>query len=154
MENHFRKLHEPGEFYDTQRYSGFVELQNPKVKNAILKARFTLDDFATWIKDGRIKGLASVRQLPRVLGDKKATAVFLKKGIKAALDSIEQPEVNADLRNATISQLARALTERIDRMPFGELQRLRANPDDDAVRYIADALEGLQSLTADINKQS
>jgi hypothetical protein len=154
MENHFRKLHETGEYYDTQRYSGFVELQNNKVKTAILKAGFTLDDFATWIKDERIGGLVTIRQLPRVLADKKARAVFLKKGIKAALDSIEQPEVSSDLRNASISQLARVLTEKIEGIPFVELQRLRAHPEDDAVRHIADALEALKSLTAEINQQS
>jgi hypothetical protein len=154
MENHFRKLHEAGEYYNTQRYSGFVELQNNKVKTAILRAGFTLDDFAAWIKDGRIGGLASIRQLPRVLADKKARAVFLKKGIKAALDAIEQPDVNTDLRNASISQLARTLAEKIEGILFVELQRLRAHPEDDAVRYIADALEALQSLTAEINKPS
>ena len=154
MENHFRKLHDSGEYYDTQRYSGFVELQNNKVKTAILRAGFSLDDFATWIKDGRIGGLASIRQLPRVLADKKARAVFLKKGIKAALDAIEQPEVNTDLRNSSISQLARALTEKIEGIPFVELQRLRAHPEDDAVRYIVDALEALQSLTSELNKPS
>lgn len=79
MENHFRKLHEAGEDYDTQRFSGFVELQNNKVKTAILRAGLTLDDFATWIKDGRIGSLASVRQLPRVLSDKRARGVFVKK---------------------------------------------------------------------------
>lgn len=154
MENHFRKLHEPGEPYDTQRFSGFVELQNTKVKTAILKAGLSLDDFASWIKDGRIGGLATVRQLPRVLADKTAKSVFLKKGIKAALDAIEKPEVSADLRNATISQLARALTEKIETLPYAEMKRLQANPDDDAIRYIVDALEALQTLNADINQQS
>jgi hypothetical protein len=34
------------------------------------------------------------------------------------------------------------------------MKRLQANPDDDAVRYILDALDALQTLTADINQQS
>jgi hypothetical protein len=152
MENHFRKLHEPGEDYNTQRFSGFVELQSNKVKTAILKAGFTLDDFAVWIKEGLIGGLASVRQLPRVLGDKKSRAVFVKKGVKAALDTLEKPEVNADLRDATISQLARVLTEKIEGIPFVELQRLRADPDDDSVRYMIDALDALTNLTNEINQ--
>jgi hypothetical protein len=154
MENHFRKLHEPGEYYDTQRYSGFVELQNKKVKIAILKANHSMDDFAQWIKSGLISGLASIRQLPRVLADKKAHAIFLKKGMRAALDAIEQPETNSDLKGASISQLARALTEKVEGIPFIELQRLRANPDDDAVRYVLDALEALQNLANDITNHS
>lgn len=151
MENHFRKLHEPGEDYDTQRFSGFVELQNNKVKTAILKAGCTLDDFAQWIKSGLIGNLAQVRQLPRVLADKKSRGVFLKKGVKAALDTLEKPEVNADLKDATIGQLARVLTEKIEGIPFVELQRLRASPDDDAVRYMVDAQEALGNLMKEIN---
>lgn len=161
METYFRKLHEPGEDYDTQRFSGFVELQNNKVKTSILKAGFTLGDFATWLKgtnnggpgkDGvLITNLAGVRQLPRVLASKQGKAVFLKKGIKAALDVIEKPEVNSDLREATIGQLARVLTEKIEGIPFVELQRLRADPDDDSVRYVVDALEALGNLVKEIN---
>lgn len=152
MENHFRKLHAPGEYYDTQRYSGFVELQNNKVKTAILRAGFNLDDFATWIKEKKIVGLASIRQLPRVLGDRSARSVFVKRGIKAALDAIEKPDLSPDLRNATLGQLARALTEKIEGIPLIELQRLRANPDDDTVRYVMDAVEALQGLVTEIDQ--
>ncbi len=154
MESHFRKLHEPGEYYDTQRFSGFVELQNNKVKTAILKAGFTLDDFAVWLKEKKIVGLASVRQLPRVLGDKTGRTIFLKKGIKAALDTLEKPELSGGLRDASLGQLARALTEKIDNFPYGEVQRLRADTEDDLIRYIIDALEALEGLVADINQQT
>ena len=150
--SHFRKLHEPGEYYDTQRFSGFVELQNNKVMTALLKASFTLDGFAVWIKDKKIVGLASIRQLPRVLSDRSARAVRLKKGIKAALDAIEKPELSTDLSNANLGQLARALTGKIEGIPLIELQRLRANPDDDTVRYVVDAVEALEGLVAEINQ--
>lgn len=154
MENHFRPLHAPGEYYDTQRFSGFVELQSATVKTAILKAGLSLDDFAVWLKDRRITGLASVRQLPRVLGDRKAKDVFLKKGIKAALDVLEKPELNAGLRDASLSQLARALTEKIEGFPFSELQRLKASPEDDAVRYLADCHDALTGLMENIEPSS
>ena len=64
---------------------------------------------------------------------------------------IEKPEVNSDLREATIGQLARVLTEKIEGIPFVELQRLRANTDDDSVRYVVDALEALNNLVKEIN---
>lgn len=54
METYFRPLFEPGEYYDTERYSGFVELQNQKVKDAILRAGFTLADFAKWMRGGKV----------------------------------------------------------------------------------------------------
>src|SRR5262249_20622274 len=132
-------------------YSGFVELQNTKVKDSILKAGFDLGHFAQWIQKGNIKGLQQVRLLPRVLADKKARDVFVKKDIKAAVDVLEKPELTAGLKNATISQLSRALSEAIDSIPYAEMNRLRASPDDDAVRYINDALDALQRLVKDIN---
>lgn len=152
MENHFRKLHEPEEPYLTQRFSGFVELQSTKVKTAILKAGFNLDNFATWIKTERIKGLAGVRQLPRVLGDKKARDIFVKKGLKAALDVLEKPEVNSTLRDASIGQLARVLTEKLEGLPWSEIQRLRADPEDDMLRYLIDAQESLTTFLAELDK--
>ena len=152
MEEHYRKLHGPEDFYDTQKYSGFVELQNNKVKTAIFSAGFTLDDFASWIKSGKIAGLASVRQLPRVLNDSKARSVFIKKGLKAALDAIEQPDIGNDLRAASMGQLSRALLEKVEGLPFSELQRLRNNPDDDVVRHLADTYEALRNLIAELGQ--
>lgn len=152
MENHFRKLHEPEEPYLTQRFSGFVELQSNKVKTAILAAGCSLDDFARWIKEERIKGLAGVRQLPRVLPDKKARDIFVKKGLKAALDVLEKPEVNSTLRDASVGQLARVLTEKIEGLPWAEVQRLRADPDDDMLRYLIDAQECLTTFVSELDK--
>ena len=152
METYFRPLFEAGEDYDTERYSGFVELQNQKVKDAILRAGFTLSDFGKWMKGGKFKGLASVRPLPRVLSDKRARDVFIKKDIKAAQDVLEKPELSAGLKSATLAQLARALSEKVGAMPFQELVRLRNSPEDDTVRYVNDAYEELQRLVAELGK--
>lgn len=153
MENHFRKLHQPGEYYDTQRYSGFVELQNTKVKTAIFRAGFSLDDFAIWLKEKKIDGLIAIRQLPLVLGDKNARGIFLKKNIKVALEAIERPDIGADLRAASLSQLARAITEKAQKIPLIEIQQLRQNPDDDVVRYVLDALDALQNLVGEFQQR-
>ncbi|WP_128957201.1 hypothetical protein [Bradyrhizobium zhanjiangense] len=150
METYYRPICDADD-YDTEKYSGFVELQNTKVKDAILRAGFDLTDFAQWIRKGNIKNLEQVRKLPRVLPDKRAREMFIKKDVKAALDVLEKPELNAGLKGASISQLSRALTEAIESIPYAEFNRLRANPDDDAVRYINDALEALQGLVKDLN---
>jgi len=151
MEHYYRPICTADD-YDTERYSGFVELQkNSRIKDAILKAGFDLTDFAKWLKDENIKGLAQVRPLARVLADKKAREVFVKKDMKAALDVLERPELSNGLKGASIGQLARALTEAIDSIPYSEVNRLRANPGDDAVRYVQDALEALEGLVKDLN---
>jgi hypothetical protein len=151
METYYKPLCTEDD-YDTEKYSGFVELQNFRIKDAILRAGFTLTDFAKWIREGNIKNLAQVRQLPRILSEKRAREVFVRKDVKAALDVLEKPELSAGLRGASIGQLARALTEAIESIPYGEINRLRDSPDDDAVRYIVDALEALQGLVKDINQ--
>ena len=49
MEKHYRDvIPEDGKF-DTTRFSGFVELQKPGIKEAILAANYSLTDFARWI---------------------------------------------------------------------------------------------------------
>lgn len=151
MEQYYRPIC-VNDDYDTERYSGFVELQNTKVKDSILRAGFDLTNFAQWIRSGNIKGLNEVRQLPRVLGDKRARDVFLKKNVKAALDVIEKPELTAGLKGASISQLARALSEACRSIRMEDLRRFQENPDDDAVRYVEEALEELQFLTGQIRR--
>ncbi|MBK7686472.1 MAG: ParB N-terminal domain-containing protein [Rhodocyclaceae bacterium] len=39
---------------DYSRFSAFVELQKPQVKQSIVKAGFTMDDFAHWVNDSKI----------------------------------------------------------------------------------------------------
>jgi hypothetical protein len=153
MENYYRPICESDDF-DTERYSGFVELQNTRVKDAILRSGFSLKDFAHWIRNNNIRTLQEVRALPRVLPDKKARDVFVKKNMKAALDVLEKPELTAGLKGASIVQLARALKEAIEQIPYAEFTRLRDSPEDDAVRYINDASDALRQLIADLNKES
>jgi hypothetical protein len=155
MEAYYRPLCEADEF-DTENYSGFVEVQNTKVKDAILRAGFSLSNFGQWLRDDKFRNrsgnrsLQYVRQLPQVLPNKTTRDVFLKKGIKAALDIAEKPDLGNGLKNATIGQLARAITEAANSIPLEELRRLQEHPEDDAHRYIEDALEALQYLTKQI----
>ncbi|HEV2501853.1 MAG TPA: ParB N-terminal domain-containing protein [Mesorhizobium sp.] len=61
--------------------------------------------------------------------------------------------IGADLREASLSQLARAITEKAEKIPLSEILRLRQNPDDDAVRYLLDALDALQNLTIEVQQR-
>jgi len=151
METYYRPICDEDD-YNTEKYSGFVELQSTRVKDSILRAGFSLSDFAQWIRKGNIKNLEKIRQLPRVLGDKRAREVFLKKDIKAALDVVEKPELSAGLKGATVGQLARALTEAANSIRIEDLRRLQENPDDDVVRYIEDACEALDYLLKQIQR--
>lgn len=151
MEHFYKRICDADD-YDTERYSGFVELQNTRVKDSILRAGFDLSHFAGWIRNNNIRTLQEVRQLPRILADKRAREVFLKKDVKAALDVIEKPELMVGLRGASISQLARALSDAARSIRIEELRRYQEHPEDDAVRYIEDALEELQYLSKQIQR--
>lgn len=75
MEKYYRPRVDEGK-YDLTRFSGFVEPQKPKVKDAIYGNGFGLEHFAGWIHDRLIDPLSTVRQLPSVLSDPKARQVL------------------------------------------------------------------------------
>ena len=78
MEEYYRPVVGDDGDFDTTRFSGFIELQKPGVKQAIAAATFTLIDFATWIHEGKLFPLQKVRVLPRILRSEKAREIFLK----------------------------------------------------------------------------
>jgi hypothetical protein len=145
MEKYYRPLVDEGK-YDLTRFSGFVELQKPKVKEAVFAHGFSTGEFAQWIHDRKIDPLSTVRQLPAVLADAKARQVFLKQGMRKAIAALDRPDLEVQLGQASLSQLARALTEAVRKIDLAELRRLRANPDDEAVRSAYEALDELQGL--------
>ncbi len=148
MEEFYRPLCEPGEF-DAERFSGFVEYQSPRVQEAILTNGFSGVDFAEWIKDSRIGPLQEVRQLPAVLKDKKARAVFLKDGMKTAFKALDQKTENVELQKATLGQLASALESKANQTSMAELRSLKEDGGA-TLRHIEAAMDALQFLQTQI----
>lgn len=153
MEKYYRPLVDEGGF-DITRFSGFVEFQKSKVKEALLEQGYSVVDFAKWIHERKIDPLSTVRQLPAVLKHPPAREIFLRSGMRKAMAALDRPDLGTDLRQASLGQLARGLTEAIDRLERGEFVRLRANPDDETVTQLFDALESLESLTAELGASS
>jgi hypothetical protein len=145
MEKYYRPLVDEGK-YDLTRFSGFVELQKPRVKEAVLTHGFSIGNFAAWIHERKIDPLSTVRQLPAVLADPKARKIFLKDGMRKAVAALDRPDLEVELGKASIGQLARALTEALRRIEMTEVRRLRANPDDETVRSAYEALDELQTF--------
>lgn len=144
MEEFFRPLCEPGEF-NTERFSGFVEYQNPRVQEAILTSGFSGVDFAEWVKDERIGPLREVRQLPAVLKDKNARAIFLKDGMKMAVKALDQDTENVDMQKATLGQLAAALESKANQTSMAELRSFKED-DGATLRHIEAAMDALRFL--------
>lgn len=150
MERYYRPLVDEGGF-DVTRFSGFVEYQKPKVRDAVREHGYSIVDFANWIHQRKIDPLSTVRQLPAVLANPQAKATFLRYGMRRALKELDRPDLGTDLRQATLGQLARALTEAVDKLERAEFRRLQSTPDDETVVQLFDCLESLTSLTSDLN---
>lgn len=148
MEEFYRPLCEPGEF-DAERFSGFVEYQSPRVQEAILTNGFSGADFAEWIKDRRINTLQEVRQLPAVLKDKGARAVFLKDGMKMAVKELDRETEDVELQKASLGQLATALGSKANQTSMAELRSFKED-DGSTLRQIEAALDALRFLQSQI----
>lgn len=148
MEKHYRPILPDDTAFDTRRFSGFVELQKPGVKEAILNAHLTLADFAKWIHDDKLSPLNTIRALPRILRNPKARDIFLKHGAKAAVQTLERPDVTKALAEAGIGVLAQALTQAIYALPWHEAKRLKAEPGSDTAQQLNEALSALNDLMA------
>jgi hypothetical protein len=153
MEKYYRPVVDEGK-YDLTRFSGFRELQKPKIKESIFAHGHSIGDFAMWIHERKIDPLNTVRDLPAVLADPKARQIFLKQGMKKAIAVLDRPDLGVELGQANIGQLAHALTEAIRRIDLTELRRLRANPDDETVRSAYEALDELQTLKDELQSSS
>jgi len=149
MEKHYRPLVDEGNF-DITRFSGFVEYQKPKVKDAVFQHGYSIIDFARWVHEKKIDPLNTVRQIPAVLSNPRAKDAFLRYGMRKAVKELDRPELGTDLRNASLGQLARALTEAVDKLERAEQIRLKAAPEDETVVQLLDCLESLSSLVADL----
>lgn len=150
IEKHYRPQLESDEDFDETRFSGFVELQKPGVKEAMAQAGFKLDDFGRWIIDGKIVKLAHVRWLPKVLRDKKAREVFVKSGIEDAIRISDVPDLSKALQDASFISLARALTAALRQIKHHEVKKLQEEPGSAPAQHLLEAYEELKGIITDI----
>lgn len=146
MEKHYRPLLDSDSDFDTTRFSGFVELQRPKVQNAILAAGFTLEDFSRWIDDRLIDPLNTVRQLPKILSDEVAKEIFLAEGAREALKVFDRGDPKQTLNDASLTELSQALTRKLSELSFDDAQRLKDNPDSDHSQALLDLHDEIINL--------
>ena len=154
MEEHYRPIIPDDGNFDTTRFSGFIELQKPGIKQAISKAKFTLSDFARWIHDGRLYPLQKVRVLPRILRHDKAREMFLKHGARKAEALLEKPDLSKTLQEADLGQLARALIARMSSITWVETERLKEDPGSETAQALIEAQGELMKLNKSLGLTS
>jgi len=138
MENHYRpRVAEAGAAFDASRFSAFVELQRPRVCNALATGGFTKDDFAQWVIDELLMPLNTIRKLPRILNDETAKEIFLEEGGQEARGGLASLPTAPNVSDATLVQSTEQRKYHSARLDWRDLQRMKSNPPQQARGSIA-----------------
>jgi hypothetical protein len=105
METYYRPILEDESDFDPTRFSAFVELQKQRVQQAIVNAGYDKKTFSRWVDERLIDPLATVRDLPRILDNKRSREKFLHEGAKDALKELVLHE-NGNLADASMDSLS------------------------------------------------
>lgn len=145
MEKHYRPILGSDGDFDPTRFSAFVELQKPNVKQAVLDATFSLTNFSEWVRDRKIDPLNTVRALPRILKNPQAKAKFLAVGAREAIKVLEVPPSPA-LTNVSLDQLLRVVIEKLDTMGWRELDAIKMDLGSEKAQLLVEAHEVLKDV--------
>ncbi|MCK9211871.1 MAG: ParB N-terminal domain-containing protein [Ignavibacteriaceae bacterium] len=149
MEQYYRKVLEDDSSFDETRFSAFVELQKPRIKEAIINSGNNLNDFSIWVRDRKISRLENVRRLPAILSDKRAKELFMTRGDKAALALIDSAIIQTDQSSLSLIQVAKLLSEKLRKINFEEITRYKedaSSPELEALLETKDELISFSNL--------
>ena len=148
MEAHYRPIIEEdtSNVFDPTRFSAFTELQKPGIKSSLYEAGYDEGDFSRWIDNRRLAPLALVRKLPQILNNPEAKRIFLRKGAREAVRELDAPDLDTKLREANVSQLARALQEKINTLSYDQSQAIQENPNSDEHLDLHDLMTTIREL--------
>ena len=151
MEKYYRPLLASDDQFDPTRFSAFVEMQAPRVQEALVTSGYTKTDFAGWVNEQILYPLDRARRLPAILANPQARSVFLTYGAREAEKVLDSPSTVEALKDATLVQLADALSVRIAEMGYTDFLRLREDlntPENHTLTEARDQLTELCRLIA------
>ena len=154
MEDHYRPLLTSDDQFDQTRFSAFLEMQAPRVQEALVTSGYTKTDFASWVNNQLMYPSDRVRRLPPILANPESRKVFLSHGAREAEKVLDSPSTVEALEDATLAQLANALLNRIDKMSYTDLRRLREDLDTPENHTLTEARDQLAELCRDIASPS
>lgn len=150
MEDYYRTILDSDDQFDPTRFSAFVELQAPRVQEALVTSGYTKTDFSRWVHDQTLYPLNLVRRLPAILANPKARQAFLTNGAREAEKVLDRPSTADALADATLIQLANALLDFIEQISYVDMLRLRADLDTPENHALTEARDQLIQLCNDI----
>lgn len=154
MNQHYRDRLESEQDFKENRFSGFVELQKGKTKEAISAAGLSLDDFGDWIHYQKIYPLNKVRVLSKILNDKEATEIFLGEGFNTLQEAErhledKDPLINitkhTKLESASLAAICSVLKKRLKALSWEEQEEL-LRPDTEAKQLEANSLSDVAEI--------
>jgi hypothetical protein len=148
MEKYYRAALEDDTQFDPTRFSGFVELQKSGIKQSILQENLDLYDFAQWVIDEKVYPLNTVRVLPRILKNPEAKKIFLKDGARKAMSILDKPELSKSLQEADVNQLARALVDKLLKITYVEVKKMKQDSDSGSLESLRELQENLVDFLA------
>lgn len=145
MEQFYRPyVDQNGYDFSTREFSKFQEFQTPIVKRSILQQGFEESKFAEWVAEGNIDKALGVRNLPEVMKNDEARALFLRKTLSDAEKVVTASKMSkTDLSSYPMETLLAALFKQINEIDFDDIQ-LMADGEDEAAnrkRYLIQQLK-------------
>ena len=107
---------------------------------------YTKIDFARWVNDRILYPLETVRKLPAILANPQARSVFLADGAREAEKVLISRPTGEALEDATLVQLAEALSDRITHLGYADFLRLRKDLDTAEIHALTEAMDQLIEL--------
>lgn len=154
MRKHYTPLVEDdGGAVDHTRFSAFVEMQKPPIIAALTRHGLGKQDFAKWVHESRFAPLNTVRHLPRILANPAARQKFLTRNATEALRLLEQPASAEIIKDASLEQLATALTLKLRNLSWAEASSMIQDPDSRPTQAIVDCYTELRTIAKQLNVQ-
>lgn len=128
--------------YDTRNFSKFAEYQNSRVKNSIIQAGYSEDQFAVWVAEDNVDKALKVRLIPQVLKNEEAHAVFRKQNLTEAEKVLNAAQLaDDDLSKYPYEVLCQALYNKLVDFKVTEVVNLATDPAYENKRYALASLE-------------
>ena len=147
-ENVYRQLVGPDQF-DHTRFSGFVEYQDPKIRNSVYDNGFDDKDFSSWLHERKIVRLEDVRALPKIFKDEQAKKVFLQEDSREARKELDSKSDGEVLRNSDLEMLLNTISIKIGELSYDDVERYRG--DMNFIDAVTEAKLYIEQLSDDLN---
>jgi hypothetical protein len=150
MKDYYEPLVDADNF-DHTRFSGFVELQSPKIQRAIEEAGFDMHDVASWfVKPTKIKKNEHVRKLAAILTNPNTLQMFLADGSTEAIKMIESP-ISKQLDEFSTTQLMEEVQQRLlDLTDNKKIEKFKENKKTDFLDTVKDLRDCIIGFCYDV----